>query len=103
MQNPRLSLQRRKSPRGQSTTRRNGPAGRLLRCEPLEQRHLLSVTINPISGPDAGGVFDVPSGRNLFVPVTGSDTGQTINYTATSSDPNVQVSVLSGNPTIEIG
>ena len=96
-----------RSNRGKKNHRRQPPRrrslhARTLHCEPLERRHLLSVTINPVSGPDAGGVFDVPSSRNLFVPVTGTDTGQTINYTATSSNPNVQVQVLSGNPTIEM-
>ena len=72
------------------------------RCEPLEQRHLLSVTVNAITGPDTGGVYDVPAGKDLYVPLTGTDAGQTITYSATSSDPNVQVSVLSGNPTLEL-
>jgi len=70
--------------------------------DPLEERNLLSVTLNPISGPDAGSVFDVPSGKNLYVPLIGTDTGQTISYVPTSSDPNVKVSVLSGNPTLSM-
>ncbi len=75
---------------------------RSLGCEPLESRHLLSVTLNPITGPDANSAYDLPSGKDLYVPLTGTDTGQTISYQATSSDPNVQVSVLSGNPTLTL-
>ncbi len=60
------------------------------------------VTLDPIVGPDAGGVFDVPAGKDLYVPVVGSDGGLPVTYTATSSDPNVQVSVLSGNPTLQL-
>ena len=73
-----------------------------LHFEPLEQRHLLSVTLNPITGPDPGPVYDIPAGKDLYVPLNGTDTGQSISYSATSSNPNVQVSVLSGNPTLEL-
>ena len=75
---------------------------RSLHFEPLEQRHLLSVTLNPITGPDPGPVYDIPAGKDLYVPLNGTDTGQSISYSATSSNPNVQVSVLSGNPTLEL-
>ena len=76
-------------------------ARRRLQLEPLEQRRVLSVTINPITGPDSGGVFDVSAGKDLYVPVVGSDQGLPITYNASSSDPNVQVSVLTGNPTLQ--
>jgi cyclophilin family peptidyl-prolyl cis-trans isomerase len=78
------------------------PRSRGLHFEPLEQRHLLSVTLAPITGPDANSAYNVPSGKDLYVPLTGTDTGQTISYTATSSDPNVQVSVFNGNPTLQM-
>ena len=68
----------------------------------MEQRQVLSVSLSPITGPDANSAFDVPAGKDLYVPLIGTDTGQTISYSATSSDPNVQVSVLSGNPTLEL-
>ena len=90
-----------KNPRP-SFARRNSVSWRALRCEPLEQRHMLSVTLNPITGPDPGPVYDIPAGKDLYVPLNGADTGQTISYSATSSDPNVQVSVLTGNPTLEL-
>ena len=73
-----------------------------LLIEPLEQRYVLSVSLDAITGPDTGGTFDVPSGKDLYVPLTGTDTGQTISYSASSSDPNVHVSVLTGNPTLSM-
>ncbi len=75
---------------------------RTLMLEPLERREVLSVTVNPISGPDPNSAYDVASGKDLYVPVIGTDTGQTISYSATSSDPNVSVSVLSGNPVLSM-
>ncbi len=71
-------------------------------CEPLEERHMLSVSISPISGPDTNNIFVIPAGKDLYVPVIGTDTGQTISYTASSSDPGIQVSVLTGNPTLQL-
>ena len=73
-----------------------------LHLEPLEERRVLTVSINPIMGPDTGAVFDVPAGKDLYVPVVGTDQGQSVSYTATSSDPNVTVTVMSGNPTLEM-
>ncbi|HEX3724998.1 MAG TPA: peptidylprolyl isomerase, partial [Pirellulales bacterium] len=73
-----------------------------LALEPLEERTVLSVSLNTITGPDAGGVYDVPSGKDLYVPLVGTDTGQTISYTATSSNPLVTATVLAGNPTLEM-
>ncbi len=73
-----------------------------LLIEPLEDRSMLSVTLGPITGPDTGGVFDVPSGKDLYVPLVGSDTaGTSITYTVSSSNPNVKATVLTGNPTLE--
>jgi len=64
---------------------------------------MLSVTLGPITGPDAGGVFDVPSGKDLYVPLVGSDTaGTSITYTASSNNANVKATVLTGNPTLEL-
>ena len=70
--------------------------------EALECRNLLSVTLSPIDGPDTSGVFDVPSGKDLYVPLTASDPGQTVSFTASSSNPDVQVTVLTGNPTLQL-
>ncbi|HEY4311894.1 MAG TPA: peptidylprolyl isomerase [Pirellulales bacterium] len=81
-----------------ATTRHSGVRARRLRYEPLEDRHLLSVTLNPINGPDLSSAYNVPSGKDLYVPLVGHDTGQSITYTANSTNPSVQVSVLTGNP-----
>ena len=77
---------------------------RTLLFESLESRHLLSgAGLAGISGPDTGGVFDVPSGKDLYVPLNGFDTGQTVSYSAVSSNPDVSVQVLpSSNPIIEM-
>ena len=76
--------------------------GHALRFEPLEQRTVLSVSLGPITGPDANSVFDIPSGKDLYVPLLGTDAGQTVSYSATSSNPSVKVSVLTGNPTLSM-
>ncbi|HEY4312127.1 MAG TPA: peptidylprolyl isomerase [Pirellulales bacterium] len=81
-----------------SAPRRLSLSVRGLHFEPLEQRQLLTVTVNPITGPDPNSAYNTPSGKDLYVPLVGSDTGNTITYSATSSNPNVQVSVLTGNP-----
>ncbi|HTQ39322.1 MAG TPA: Ig-like domain repeat protein [Pirellulales bacterium] len=75
---------------------------RRLLLEPLEDRSMLSVTLPAITGPDSGGVYDVPSGKDLYVPLVGTDTGQTITYTASSNNANVTATVLTGNPTLSI-
>ncbi len=75
---------------------------RRLSLEPLEQRALLTVTLAPIVGPDTGSAYDVPSGKTLFVPLTGTDAGQTISYTASSNNSNVSATVLTGNPELII-
>ncbi len=76
----------------------------VLQCEALEQRQVLSISLAPISGPDTGGVFDVPAGKNLYVPLTSttSGVGESVTYTVSSSNPDVSVEVLSGNPTLEL-
>ena len=73
-----------------------------LHLEPLEQRHVLSVTLAAITGPDANSAFDVPSGKDLYVPLIGTDAGQAITYSAISSDPNVHATVLLNNPTLSM-
>ncbi len=80
--------------------RRAAFSTRPLRVEPLEDRRLLSVTMNPIVGPDPNSAYDVPSGKDLYVPLVGTDTGQTITYSATSSNSGVTATVLSGDPTL---
>ena len=66
--------------------------------EALEDRSLLSVTIGSIT--DA----TLPSGGPLFVPVAGTNSvaGDTVNYTATSSDPNVTVKVRNNEPYLQL-
>jgi len=75
---------------------------RSLELEALETRHLLTVTLNPIVGYDANSSFLVPTGRDLFVPLTASDPGDTITYTVTSSNPGITGNVLAGNPTLKL-
>ncbi len=77
-------------------------SGHRLFLEPLEHRRVLSVTVSPITGPDANSAFDVPSGKDLYVPLNGTDAGQTISYSVTSSNPDVTATILSGNPTLEL-
>jgi uncharacterized repeat protein (TIGR01451 family) len=70
---------------------------RTLLLERLEQRHLLSgVSLQPIAGPDGNSTFDIPSGKDLFIPLLGSDSGAgtTVSYSATSSNSGVEVQVL---------
>ena len=86
--------------RRRSTARGVSFSDRALRIEPLEDRRLLSVTVNPISGPDPGSVYNVPTGKDLYVPLTGADPGQTITYSAISSNTGVTATVLSGDPTL---
>jgi uncharacterized repeat protein (TIGR01451 family) len=65
--------------------------------ESLERREQLSVTIAPI------GPASVPATKTLFVPVQGTDSaGNPINYTVTSSNSQVQVSVRSSHPYLKI-
>ena len=74
----------------------------LLSLEPLEFRNLLAVTLSPITGHDTGGVFSVPSGKALYVPLTATDAGQTVSFTASSSNSNVHVAIMDGNPTLQL-
>ena len=91
------------SVRRRGSVRRRRPMARRRLVELLEDRSMLSVTLGPITGPDSGGVFNVPSGKNLYVPLVGSDTaGTSISYTVSSSNSNVKATVLTGNPTLEI-
>src|SRR5581483_6255732 len=46
---------------------------------------------------------NIPAGKSLIVPVTGSDAdGDRITYTVTSSDPNISASVKTGNTFLKI-
>jgi cyclophilin family peptidyl-prolyl cis-trans isomerase len=64
---------------------------------------MLAVTLPVITGPDTSGVFDVASGKDLYVPLAASDTaGTTISYTVTSSNPNVTATVFTGNPVLQL-
>ena len=80
--------------------RRNNPASSLRpKCRPqvesLEDRCLLSAATAPVISAISDG--SLPSGGVLYVPVIASDgNGSLVDYTATSSDPNVTVSVRSG-------
>jgi cyclophilin family peptidyl-prolyl cis-trans isomerase len=73
-----------------------------VRFEQLESRTLMTVSLAPIVGNDAGGLFEVPAGKVLYVPLTGSDPGHTVAYSASSSNPDVHVAVLDGNPTLKL-
>ncbi|HVU86190.1 MAG TPA: peptidylprolyl isomerase [Pirellulales bacterium] len=75
-----------------------GIAFRALRCEPLEDRRLLTVTFNQITGPETNSGYNIPSGKDLYVPLTASDPGQAITYTATTTNSSVTATVLTGNP-----
>src|SRR5262249_12902575 len=58
--------------------------------EPLETRQMLSVTLGPINS------IQVPGGKTVLVPLTGLDSGGgPINYSFSSSDPAVQLSLVS--------
>ncbi|HVU87934.1 MAG TPA: peptidylprolyl isomerase [Pirellulales bacterium] len=81
-----------------SSTRRLSLVTRSLYFEPLEDRQLLTVTFNQITGPETNSGYDIPSGKTLYVPLTASDAGQTITYTATTTNSSVTASVLTGNP-----
>ena len=76
---------------------------RRLLLEPLEHRALLTVSVNTITGPETGttapaGDFAVPSGKDLYVPVTGtSATTQGITYTANSNTAGVTATVITGD------
>ncbi len=80
--------------------RRRNPASSLRpkyrpKVESLEDRCLLSAATAPLISTISDG--SLPSGGPLFVPVIASDgNGSLVSYTATSSDPNVTVSVRSG-------
>ena len=58
----------------------------------------MSVTVGAISD------GSLPTGGALFVPVTSTDSiaGDTVNYTATSSDPNITVAVRTNEPYLQI-
>lgn len=67
------------------------------RIEALEGRDLLAVSIQPISS------VSVPATKTLFVPVQGTDSaGNPIDYTVTSSNPQVKATVRSGHPYLDI-
>ncbi len=73
------------------------------RFESLEDRHLLSVSLSPITtGANNGSSFNVIAGKDLYVPMTGTDTGQTITYSVSSNNANITASVLTGNPTLTL-
>jgi cyclophilin family peptidyl-prolyl cis-trans isomerase len=51
-------------------------------------------------------VFNIPVGKNLYVPLTATDTGQAITYSVTTSNPGVVATVLtttaSTNPELQL-
>src|SRR5262249_55396722 len=63
---------------------------RRLGLEPLETRQMLSVTLGPLSN------IQVPGGKTVLVPLTGTSTASgPITYTFQSSDPAVELSLVS--------
>jgi cyclophilin family peptidyl-prolyl cis-trans isomerase len=66
------------------------------RLEGLEDRCLLSVTLDPIS------TQNVPSGKSLILPLTATDTnGNALTYTVTSSDPQITATLHTGDPFVK--
>ena len=65
-------------------------ATRPLRLEQLESREMLSVTLGSLNS------IQVPGGKSVLVPLTSVDShGGPVNYTFSSSNPAVQVSLVS--------
>ena len=55
------------------------------------------------TGGNNSNSFTVPAGKDLYVPITGSDPGQTITYSATSSNSSAVATVMpSSNPTLTL-
>jgi len=78
-----------KSPRRQPTNRSR------LTLEPLEGREV-PATLSPLSD------FTTPNTKDLYVPLTVTNTTGNVTYTATSSDSNVQVSLVTGGTTLKL-
>src|SRR5262245_9869119 len=86
-----LSSRVRRAPQGASRRRPR------LALERLESRDTPTVTFNPIQD------FTVPGGKDLFVPLSATDSaGQAINYTASSTNTAVTATVLSGGTFIDL-
>ncbi len=68
------------------------------RFEQLEQREMLSITLNPINN------VQQPGGKDVLVPLTAVDSGGLpISYSFSSSDSNLGLSVVSpGTPSLEL-
>jgi cyclophilin family peptidyl-prolyl cis-trans isomerase len=68
-----------------------GPrSGRRLGLEQLETRQMFSVSLGSLQN------IQVPGSKSVLVPLTTTDSfGGTVNYTFTSSNPNVQLSLVS--------
>jgi cyclophilin family peptidyl-prolyl cis-trans isomerase len=80
---------------GAEGRRRNGAVRPGL--ESLEDRQLLTVSIDPISP------VNVPATKTLFVPVHGTDSsGNPITYKVTSSNPQVPATVRSGHSFLKV-
>jgi large repetitive protein len=71
---------------------------RHLAMEPLECRQLLSITLPTIAN------VTLPAGTTVFVPLAGSDPGQTLSYSATASDYSKLTPVMmpQTNKTLEL-
>ncbi|HEX4143529.1 MAG TPA: peptidylprolyl isomerase [Pirellulales bacterium] len=79
---------------------------RRLALEHLEERWVLSgVTLSAISGPDGSGTYDIPAGKDLYVPLLGADAtaGTTVTYSATVNSGNFTATVMpSSDPVLEL-
>jgi cyclophilin family peptidyl-prolyl cis-trans isomerase len=95
---------RRAKQAGKAARKARGQGPHHLRFESLEDRNLLSVTMGPITtGANNGSAFTVTSGKDLYVPLPGADAGQTVTYTASSSNSSVIATVMpSSNPTLTL-
>ena len=90
---------KRGSSRSRLAERKHGPFGtRRLQMESLEDRQLLSITLPTIAN------VALPAGTTIFVPLAGSDPGQTVNYAVTVSDYSKLTPVMmpATNKTLEM-
>ena len=68
----------------------------------MEQRCVLSVTLNGISGPDGSGVFDIPAGKDLYVPLISSDGNGSVSYSVQTTGGVTATVLPTTDPTLDI-
>lgn len=80
------------------SARQERAAWRRLRCEPLEERRLLTVNFTPVLN-----TFTSPASKDLLIPLTATDSnGGAITYSVTNNTngANVQTSFITGGTTL---